>query len=172
MRNLLMALALLLAGCSVGIDHYQDSQPTLRLEDYFQGRLVARGMFQDYRDRVVKRFVVTIDANWQGDTGTLDEHFVYDDGSTQRRVWTLKALGDGRYSGTAGDVLGVAQGQARGMAFQWAYDLALAMDDGDTLTVGFDDWMYQLDDKHLVNRSTMTKFGVAVGQVTLFFEKQ
>ena len=45
------------------------------------------------------------------DEGVLDEHFVYSDGSTQQRIWHLKYLGDGRYSGHADDVVGQAQGQ-------------------------------------------------------------
>lgn len=39
-------------------------------------------MFQDRSGRVVKRFCVRIDATWEGNRGTLDEHFEYADGET------------------------------------------------------------------------------------------
>ncbi|WP_406667910.1 DUF3833 domain-containing protein [Gallaecimonas sp. GXIMD1310] len=173
MRTLLMFMvSLLLGGCAVGVEHYQGSTPTLRLEQFFNGRVIAHGMFQDYRNRVIKRFTVVVDGHWQGNQGTLDERFSYADGSTSERVWHLSKLPDGRYQGTAGDVIGMAQGQARGMAFQWSYTLRVPREDGSTLDVTMDDWMYQLDDKRLMNRTTMKKFGLPVGQVTLYFEKQ
>jgi alpha-acetolactate decarboxylase len=44
--------------------------------------------------------------------------------------------------------------------------------DGKVYQVNFDDWMYLLDDDTMANRSSMTKFGFELGQVTLFFRKQ
>jgi len=38
--------------------------------------------------------------------------------------------------------------------------------------VHLDDWMYLIDENTLANRSFMSKFGVEVGQVTLFFRKR
>ena len=95
----------------------------LSLRDYFNGRVRRHGMFQDRAGKVVKRFTVTMDCRWNGDTGVLDEAFRYSDGSTQRRVWTLRALGDGRFTGTADDVVGTAEGEQRGNAFHWNYTL-------------------------------------------------
>jgi hypothetical protein len=37
--------------------------------------------------------------------------------------------------------------------------------------VYFDDWMYLMDDDTLINRSSMSKFGIELGQVTLFFRR-
>ncbi|MED5525501.1 MAG: DUF3833 domain-containing protein [Pseudomonadota bacterium] len=172
MRVLLLSLCLLLGGCAAGIEDYQGTKPALELDKFFNGKVLAHGMFQDYSGKVIKRFTVVVEGKWQGNIGTLDEHFTYSDGSTQRRVWTLEKLPGGQYQGQASDVIGTAKGKAVGMAFQWGYTLRLTMDDGDTLDVTMDDWMYQLDARHLMNRTTMKKFGLAVGEVTLFFEKQ
>ncbi|WP_115718708.1 DUF3833 domain-containing protein [Gallaecimonas mangrovi] len=172
MRTLMLVFCLMLGGCAAGVEDYQGSQPQLKLEQFFNGKVIAHGMFQDYHNKVIKRFTVVVEGHWQGDTGTLDEDFTYSDGSKQRRVWTLKKLPDGHYQGTAGDVIGTAKGKAVGLAFQWSYTLKLTLDDGSTMNVGMDDWMYQLDAKHLMNRTTMHKFGLPVGEVTLFFEKQ
>ncbi|WKE63937.1 DUF3833 domain-containing protein [Gallaecimonas kandeliae] len=172
MRTWLMAILLMLGGCSASLEDYQGTAPPLRLETFFQGPLVARGVFQDYSGKVIRRFTVKLQGQWRDGVGTLDEHFTYADGKTQHRLWTLKALGGGRYSGKASDVVGEAQGRAVGMAFEWHYRMQLKLDDGSEMEVGFEDWMYQLDDKHLLNRSVMKKFGLAVGEVTLFFEKR
>ena len=145
--------------------------PPLVLESYFNGTLDAWGMFQDRSGKVVKRFHVLIDARWQGDTGTLDEHFTYSDGTTQRRVWTITRLGPGRYSGRADDVVGEATGEAAGNALRWRYVLALPVD-GKVYNVDFDDWMFLIDDQVMLNRSEMRKFGFRLGAVTLSFSKR
>jgi hypothetical protein len=108
---------------------------------------------------------------WEGDTGTLDEHFTYSDGTKQRRVWTLKKIGDNRYTGTASDVIGEASGATGGNSFNWRYTLALPVD-GSTYHVNFDDWMFMMDDKVMLNRAVMSKFGFRLGEITLSFRKR
>jgi hypothetical protein len=44
--------------------------------------------------------------------------------------------------------------------------------DGKVYDVHMDDWLYLLDEQTMVNRTAMSKFGVELGQVTLFFRKQ
>jgi hypothetical protein len=56
------------------------------------------GMVQDRSGKVLRRFTVTMRASWQGDTGTLDEAFVWSDGERQRRVWTLRERAAGRFT--------------------------------------------------------------------------
>ena len=159
-------------GCStVVIDDYRAEKPVLELRDYFNGTLDAWGMFQDRSGKVVKRFHVLIEASWQGEVGTLDERFTYSDGSTQRRVWTITRLGEGRYTGRADDVVGEAAGEAAGNALRWRYVLALPVD-GKVYNVDFDDWMFLMDDKVMLNRSLMSKWGFRLGQVTLSFVKR
>jgi hypothetical protein len=34
-----------------------------------------------------------------------------------------------------------------------------------------DDWMFQLDESRVMNKTSMSKFGVKVAEVTLFFDK-
>ena len=159
-------------GCSsVNIDDYRAEKPVLELRDYFNGTLDAWGMFQDRSGKVVRRFHVLIEASWQGEVGTLDERFAYSDGSTQRRVWTITRLGPGRYSGRADDVVGEASGEAAGNALRWRYVLALPVE-GTVYNVDFDDWMFLMDDKVMLNRSLMSKFGFRLGEVTLSFVKR
>ncbi len=168
----LLATLLVLAGCSsVSVDKYAGQKPALDLRSYFDGTIDGHGIFQDRSGEVVKRFHVVIDASWQGDTGTLDERFTYSDGTTQRRVWTLTSLGSGRYTGRAGDVVGVAQGEAAGNALRWRYVMALPVD-GKVYEVDFDDWMFLMDDQVMLNRSAMSKWGVHLGDVTLSFYKR
>ncbi len=161
-----------LAGCAgPAVTEYAGERPLLDLREYFDGRITAQGVFTDRSGKVKRRFTVTMNCAWQGDQGTLDEEFVYSDGERQRRVWKLVRHADGRYTGTAGDVVGEAEGRTAGNAFNWRYTLALPVG-GRVFEVQLDDWMYLMDGgRTVINRATMSKFGVRVGELTLAFAK-
>jgi hypothetical protein len=162
----------LLGACGAPQIHdYAKEAPVLELRDYFSGTLDAYGIFTDRSGKVVKRFTVVMTCSWKGDAGVLDEAFTYSDGSTQRRVWRLTRHADGRYSGQADDVVGTAEGRQSGNAFNWTYTLALPVD-GRVVEVQFDDWMYLMNDKVMLNKAAMRKWGVGLGEVTLSFIKR
>jgi len=164
--------SLALAGCAaVEPAAYRGERPALDLRRYFDGTVDAWGVFQDRSGKVVRRFVVEIRCSWQGDVGQLDESFRYSDGSTSRRVWTLRRDGPDRWRGTADDVVGEATGTVAGNAFHWRYTLALPVD-GRTWHVDMDDWMYLVDERVMLNRAVMSKFGVRLGEVTLAFSRR
>ena len=166
----------LLVGCAgPQINDYAAEKPTLDLRQYFNGTIDAYGVFTDRSGKVVKRFTVEMKCTWTGppgqEVGVLDEFFTYSDGTKDRRIWTLKRGADGKYTGTAADVLGEAAGQEKGNAFRWGYTLLLPVD-GKTIEVQFDDWMYLMNDKVMLNLAEMSKFGFKLGQVTLTFVKR
>jgi hypothetical protein len=173
MKKLLLAvaIALTLGACASPTPaDYAAERPVLDLQRYFNGDITAHGIFTDRSGKVVRRFTVLMKCQWTGDEGVLDEAFTYSDGKTDRRIWKLKKLPGGKYTGTAGDVVGVAQGQAAGNAFQWAYTLKLPVDDK-VYEVQFDDWMYLIDERVMLNKAVMSKFGIRLGEVTLSFTK-
>ena len=174
-RRLLAATALSavlgLAACASPTPaDYASELPVLDLRSYFNGPLTAHGMFTDRSGKIVKRFTVALNCSWQGDQGVLEEDFRYSDGTTQRRVWRLTRQADGRYLGRADDVVGEAVGVAAGNALNWAYTLALPVD-GRVINVQFDDWMVLIDERVMLNKAVMSKFGVRLGEVTLAFHK-
>lgn len=172
MMGLLVILisGLLVSGCSTTVEEYQGESPKLDMKSYFSGPLEAWGMFQNRSGKVVKRFHVQMHGKWQDNQGVLDEHFTYADGTKQRRIWTLTKLDQNRYSGTADDVVGQAQGVAYGNALFWTYTMALEVD-GKVYHVDFDDWMYMIDQNTVINRSVMKKLGFTLGEVTLVFKR-
>ena len=165
-----LALLVLSACASPKPSDYADERPVLDLQQYFNGDITAHGIFTDRSGKVVRRFTVLMKCRWEGNIGVLDEAFSYSDGKKDRRVWTLTKHANGRYSGTAGDVVGEAQGQAAGNAFEWNYTLKLPVD-GSVVEVHFDDWMYLVDERVMLNRAVMSKFGFRLGEVTLSFYK-
>jgi len=168
----LFVLSLLLtAGCTSSVDDYQDTNPNFNLFEFFEGRSKAWGMVQDYTDKQTRRFEVDIVGTIEGNRLTLVEDFVFDDGEQSQRVWTIERFAKGRYQGSADDIIGTATGREAGNALQWQYDFELQMEDS-TVVVSFDDWLYRQDEKHVFNLTKIKKFGIEVGKITLFFQKE
>lgn len=173
----LLGAFLILAGCGgMEPEDFAGREPKLVLEDYFHGRTKAWGLFEDRFGTVRRQFIVDIDGTWDGETLTLDERFRYDDGERQRRVWQIVKTGDHGYKGKADDIIGVARGTAYGNALNWTYTMDLKVDETDegepvTWRVAFDDWMFLAEDGVLINRATITRFGIEIGRVTLFFQR-
>ena len=160
-----------LNGCAgVSVESYKSETPVFSLREYFNGPVRAWGIFTDRSGQVQKRFSVEMNCSWQGEAGTLDESFLYSDGTRQRRIWHLLDRGQGRFEGRADDVVGVALGETSGNAFRWSYTMALKVGE-QVWDVEFDDWMYLMDGQVLLNKSAMSKWGFHLGDVTLSFTR-
>ena len=173
LRFFALALVCVLSGCvgKPALDDPKLSDSEFNLEEFFDGRVVAQGQFQDVFGTVRRRFDVTIDGSWDGQTLRLVEDFIYVDMTTEQRIWTLQKTGPQTWQGTAPGVIGVATGEERGDTFNWRYKIDLPVPDG-TLQVTFDDWMWQLSDTRVLNRAYMKRFGVDIGEVIITFEKR
>ena len=173
MRQLiLVGLLLFLAGCSkVDVYHYMDNKPELDIFTYFEGQTWGWGIVQDRKGELLRQFVVTIDGTYiDENTMVLDEDFVWSDGEKSKRVWTITKTDDHTYVGSADDVVGSAQGNAAGNALHWRYYLNIEAR-GSTWKVHFNDWMFLQPDQVVINRASMSKFGIHLGDVTIAFSK-
>ncbi|WP_371817425.1 DUF3833 domain-containing protein [Polynucleobacter sp. AP-Nino-20-G2] len=169
-------LAVSLCACSSPtVTQYAQEAPRLDLSEYFNGTIDAYGIFTDRSGNVQKRFTVLLVAKWSvvdgKKTGILDESFEYSDGTKQKRIWTLTETAPGKYIGTADDVIGEALGESSGNALNWTYTLALPVDKT-IYHVQFNDWMYLITPKVMMNKAKMSKFGIELGEVTLSFYKR
>ena len=165
-----ITLSSMLVSCSANLTDYQQDKLNFDIKNYFSGDVIAWGIVQDYSNKVTRRFCVQINGSWQGDKGVLAEKFYFDNGEISYRNWQLTKQSDGIYQGTAEDVIGTAIGKHQGFAFQFQYTLLLKLDNK-SYEVSMDDWMYQLDEHRVMNKTAMYKFGVNVANVTLFFDK-
>jgi len=172
-----LAVVAVATGCASapGPADYAAERPALDLRAYFDGELTAHGVFTDRSGRVLRRFTVAMVGRWNGDQGVLEEDFRYSDGTTERRVWRLvRERSEGgltHWRGSAGDVVGEAEGRAAGNALQWRYTLALPVD-GRVWHVQMDDWMWLVDERTMLNKAVMSKFGIRLGEVTLAFTRK
>ncbi len=168
---MIISACLLFSSCSPDLERYKQETPILQPDRFFNGRLNSWGFFQNSQGQAVKRFKMQADAKWQGDHGTMDEYFMFNDGSTQERHWTFAKTGDDSFVGTAPDVTGDAKGTVYGNTLHWVYTITLNVDNKPH-TVTFNDWLYLIDDSHMFSMVQIKKFGLPVGKLTMFFTKQ
>ena len=161
----------LLAGCgAMKAEDFRGREPRLVIENYFDGKVKAWGVFEDRFGTLRRQFEVDINGTWDGSNLVLDEHFVYADGERDRRIWRITKTDAHTYEGRADDVLGTATGRQFGNALNWRYDMILNIR-GTDVKVHFNDWMYLQSDGMLLNRARVSKWGIRLGEVTLAFRK-
>ena len=172
MRLLFLLLTLTLLSCAsdMKVKNFENETPRFVLEDYFDGKTKAWGMFHDRFGNLKRSFKVDITGTLDNETLTLDEKFIYNDGEKESRIWSIKILGNNKYSGTADDVIGEATGISSGNALNWKYKLNLKVKES-TVAVDFDDWMFLQEDNILMNRAEVKKWGIVLGVVSITFKK-
>lgn len=171
-RFIAMAMFLLTGCSSVTTADYVGMEPKLDLRQYLNGKLEADGVLIDYSGKADRHFHVDMVAKWNGNDGTLQEDFTYQNGKKDSRVWTIKFIDDNNFTATAHDVIGTAVGSQNGNAVNMRYTLKAVRDDGSTIDLAMDDWMYLVGNNIVINRTKMRKYGIIVGELVLAFHKK
>jgi len=148
---------------------YADQMPLFDIREVLNGQMITEGMIYGPTGRVSSRFVATMNAEWDGQSGTMTEHFVYSSGREQDRAWSFTMTGeDGKFTATAPDIIGVAEGQQMGASVRLTYRIQLP-DDAGGHVLDVVDWMYLLDNGSVMNRSEFRKFGIKVAELVATF---
>jgi len=93
------------------------------------------------------------------------QHLSFQDGTTQERDWLLEGSGPNRFTATANDMVGSAAGEADGNIFHWQWVLARSPGNP-VMDVTMTQWMYRLNDGSAMIRTTISKFGIILAEVT------
>ena len=168
-----LLIILLFTGCSqTDMKEFQNNTPKLDLFNFFEGKTIAYGIFEDRFGNLKRQFRVNIDGKINNQTLTLDEDFLYDDGEQAKRIWKIEKKIDNTqkvtYEGKADDIEGKASGSISGNALNWSYDIYLNIK-GSDIKVHFNDWIYKQSEDLAINRAYVSKFGINIGSVTLVF---
>ena len=166
----ILAFSFLTSCSNISVNDYANNTPTFIPEKFFSGKLTAHGIVKNRSGKIIRYFNADINAYWHNHIGTLEEIFTFNDGEIQYRTWKLETKTSNEknlhYTATAGDVVGIAQGQAAGNAFNLQYVLAVKYESS-SVNVSVNDWMWLTNETTLLNESTLTKFGFTVGTVQL-----
>ena len=151
-------------------EDFKDKKPRLIIENYLSGNVKAWGILQNRSGKVIRQFSADLNGKWDGKNLILDEIFNWSDGEVQKRQWKIKKIDEHNYEGKAEDVVGLARGYSYGPTFKFEYVLLVPVK-GREMKITFDDWIFKQDNKVAINRATMTKFGIKVAELTVFFQK-
>ena len=146
------------------LDDYSDGYPEFDLKHHLNGKMICEGVIYGPLGRVTSSFVARFDISWEGDIGDMREEFVYNDGSTQSRHWTIEAQRNGKFTATAPDVPGEGRGEQSGPAMRMVYPITLPDEAGGHVLQTVD-WMYLTPDGTIMNRSQFRKYGVKVAEL-------
>ena len=140
------------------------------LTTFFAGRTRAWGIFEDRFGTLRRRFTVEMEGHWHDGVFLLEERFRYDTGDEEVRVWRVTPEAGGRFSATSEDCIGTLQGISRADAVDMRYRFRLKLQSL-SIAVNFSDRIYRMGAGIAVNRATMSKWGITLGELSLFFER-
>jgi hypothetical protein len=170
-QSIIAGLLFCLSGCGgPKVEDYSGKTPAMDIRQFFNGEVVAVGVFIDRSGMADPSMSVTMKGTFDKDGGQMYEEFIYSDGRNDKRTWTIRFVDDHHFIGTAHDIIGEAKGTQYGNAVHMEYVLRV-LHKGSSYDMSMDDWMYKMDDKTIINRITMSKFGFKVGELILTFSK-
>ena len=145
--------------------------PRFELTTFLDGHACAWGMVEDRFGRVRRSFSVEMRGGWHDGVFMLDETFTFDDGEIDHRVWRVVPGRHGRFTATSKDCVGVAQGVCTADLIRMSYKFRLRVNSRE-LVVDFDDRIHRMKDGLAMNRATMRKWGVKVGELFIVFSRK
>ena len=137
---------------------------------FLLGRTQAWGIFEDRFGRLRRRFTVELNGYWRDDTFCLDEVFTFDTGDVETRNWLVKPTSGGNFVATCDDCVGELRGTTEPNVLRMRYKFRLDLGTS-VIVVDFDDRIYRMGQRTAVNRATMRKYGIRLGDLSLFFRK-
>lgn len=149
---------------------YAAMEPAFDIRQHLSGPMTCEGVIYGPTGRVTSRFTADMHGRWDGNAGTLAEHFRYDSGTTQDREWRLTLRDGGRIRADADDLVGHGQGMQKGCAVQLRYTIRLPEGAGGH-ALDVTDWLYLIDENTIVNRSQFRKYGIKVAELVATMRK-
>lgn len=141
------------------------------LKNFFNGSVIGDGAIYNFFGMIIKTFHVEIKCTWKKNEGTFKEYFTFSDGKTDERTWTINFTSIKKFKGTAHDVIGVASGFQKDDHVNLKYKLAVPYNES-TIVLCMDDWMHLIAKDVILNRTSMKKFGIKVGELIIFLRKK
>ena len=171
-NKLLIFLFLMLGlGCTQSkVENLTFSNQPFDLFQYFQGKTKAWGIVVDRFGSFQKSFSVEMIGTLQKDKLILSEYFLYDTGEIENREWIIEKTGANTYRGVSENIVGFAEGKELKNTLNFVYKSNIQIA-GRNINVEFDDWFLRADENTVINRAEITKFGIKLAEVSIFFRK-
>lgn len=155
------------------IEDFAGKQPAFILEDFFSGSLKGWGVTLSRLGGLQNRFSIEAEGNFDAAAHVLSlkEVYTFDDGHTDSLTWTIIKRSDDTYEGRETLIEGTADGKQAGNAFRWHYHRDVPAADGSKTRFGFTDFFFLHDPLHMSAHASLTKLGIEVATLNVFYEK-
>ncbi len=143
---------------------YASTTPEIDIRRHLSGPILCEGVIYGPTGRVRSRFIAEMNGRWDGERGTLAEHFRYAGGTEQHREWRLTLGAGGTIRAEAADIVGRGEGWQKGATVLLRYRIRLP-DSAGGWALDVTDWMYLMENGTIINRSQFRKFGIKVAEL-------
>ena len=144
--------------------------PQFKLEVFFSGKVEAFGhMILFFPKKRVDNIKATFDGNFRNSDLHLKEEY-FDGNLKIKRIWIFKKTANNDYIGYEKNVKGSIKVHSRDNILEMSYKFNTHYKCFNFL-VNIRDYMYLIDDKTLINKSVISKFGFTIGETILIYKK-
>ena len=138
---------------------------------FFDGHIRSWGVVEERSGAPIEWVVTDCEGHADGpDRLHMVQRLSFQDTPAQERTWTLWRTGLHHFKATANDMVGSATGEADGRVFHWTWILASSSGQR-PFDVTMDQWMYRLDDRSVMIRTTISKLGIILAEVSEQFSR-
>jgi len=144
--------------------------PKIDIKKFFNGDVEGFAITQDSAGKIIGTTQVKISGKWDENKGEIKQNFIYEGATKDSRIWLITVNADGTFDAIGHDFLAPAQGKQIGNAAQILYTLNL-MDQGSKKPVTFEDKMYLVDEKSMIEISSYKKANGVSGKTITSLKK-
>ena len=150
--------------------NYNKKLPTFSMESYFSNKVTALGyMTFFYPIKTIKDIKINFSGKFHKNPLTLKENYT-DNDSKVLRVWSFKKKSSSCYIGKESNVKGTIKvsiyGNKLNMKYRFKTNYKKIY-----FSVNFKDNMYLVDEKTLINKTLISKYGIALAESFLVYKK-
>ncbi|MBV6656201.1 MAG: DUF3833 family protein [Devosiaceae bacterium] len=153
-----------LAACATSPQAPIGNDQPITLVEAFRGERTGRGLFSVPLAGVERGFDARLVGTVGGNTLTVVEDFIFDDGEVQQLTWVFTRTGPFEWSGVRDDTVGTATVVETGTDIRLDY-VADVVSRGETTRLGFSDIIYREPGNVIINEAVVTRFGIPIGTV-------
>ena len=144
--------------------------PKLKFEVYFSGKVTAYGqMILYYPKKRIKNIKAKFNGKFHKDKLILNEEFIESNTKTDR-VWTFKKISDLDFIGHENNVLSPFNVRVENNMLNMNYRFKTNYKNYN-FSVNIKDNMYLINNKLLLNKSKVSKFGITIAETILLYTK-
>lgn len=148
-------------------------RPPFVIEDYFEGETLGWGVQQTRFGALRSQFEIRATGTWDAAAQSLSlvEVYTFEDGFIDRLEWTIVKRSATIYRGFEPLVAAPAWGEQRANWFRWHYRRRTPRNGGGRTLLGYDDCFWLQNDGVLIARASVSRFGLEVATLSVFYAK-